>query len=85
VGESAKPYFYKRPSPILSAAVLAKHPLILVHGEEDDLVPVAQSLNLFSEVKKFRGLGVKLKIFSGRTHALVNDSQVLSFVEKEIR
>jgi dipeptidyl aminopeptidase/acylaminoacyl peptidase len=78
IGQAVKPYFYQWPSPIKSAEILAKRPLILIHGMTDDIVPVSQVLNLGRELVKYRT--VLVKIFSHRGHALMDDKPVMQYV-----
>jgi dipeptidyl aminopeptidase/acylaminoacyl peptidase len=88
IGEQAKPYFYQWSSPIKDAEILGERNLLLIHGVDDDLVPVSQAINLFKEINKFyqhiNPLCVDLELFSDRGHALMNDKPVLRYVVKQL-
>ncbi len=83
IGEGVKSYFYQWPSPINNALILSKQPLILIHGMKDDIVPFDQSANLAREILLYAE-SVRLRLFSDRGHALMNDKLVLKYIAKRL-
>jgi acetyl esterase/lipase len=80
--EKEKPELYRKASPILYVSK-DDPPLLLVHGEEDDLVPVDQSTRM-AEAYRRVGLPVELIVVkhAGHDFVPVGDAPVSPSIEK---
>lgn len=67
---------FKLNQPIDFVAGISPRPLLLVHGSDDDVVPLAHAHELYD----LAGNPKELKIFAGKGHRLRMDPEVISFV-----
>ena len=81
--EGVRNYFYQWPQPIERADKLAKKPLLLAHGEEDDLIPAEQSISLFLKIY-YLGGKVKLKLFEDVGHGFSDNRPVVRYIQKQM-
>lgn len=67
---------FKESRPVDYVAKIAPRPLLIVHGADDDVVPVNQAYELYERAKDPK----ELKIFSGKGHRLRVYPEVISFI-----
>lgn len=53
-------YFYESRSPLNYVSVLKNIPILVIHGDKDEKVPFAQSVQLVDEIKKYGGKQIEL-------------------------
>lgn len=78
--------FYESRKAINYASVLAKIPLLIIHGEKDNFVSIKQSEDLFAAVKNNGGTQVEFIRHSSMGHQneiiIGNEEKVFAFFEK---
>lgn len=78
----------KRASPLFYADEFAP-PLLILHGDTDEFVPVAQSEKLYRKLK-VAGASVEYRVFAGEAHGLKGareeaDDIILKFFQRQFR
>ena len=78
----------KRASPLFYADEYAP-PFLILHGDADDFVPIAQSEKLYQKLKA-AGAPVEFAVFEGEAHGLKTerknaDGKVLNFFQKQFK
>ena len=78
----------KRASPLFYADEYAP-PLLILHGDADDFVPIAQSEKLYQKLKA-AGTAVEYQVFEGETHGLKTerenaDEKILNFFQRQFK
>ena len=83
---AVKPYWHESRRAINYASILAKMPLLLVHGEKDVLVSMQQSENLLEAIKKSGGEQVELikvpNIGHNNNIVIGLEDRIFEFIEK---
>ena len=77
----------RRASPLFYADEFAP-PLLILHGDADEFVPVSQSEKLYRKLKA-AGASVEFRVFAGEAHGLKNardeaDEMILKFFEQRL-
>ena len=86
VGQKAE--LARRASPIFYADEFAP-PMLLLHGDADEFVPIGQSEKLYRKLKA-AGASVEYRVFAGEAHGLKNqrdeaDAVILKFFQRQLK
>ena len=78
----------KRASPLFYADEFAP-PLLILHGDADEFVPISQSEKLYQKLKA-AGATVEYRVFAGEAHGLKNardeaDALILKFFQQRLK
>ncbi|SFD20618.1 Prolyl oligopeptidase family protein [Chitinophaga sp. CF118] len=76
-----QPDLYIKNSPVFRADKITT-PLLILHNEEDNSVPVAQSIELFTALRRLQKPAWMLQ-YNGEGHILINEQHKLDFSQRQ--